>query len=554
MAEKKKKAKKETVKPLKPVFASANIIYSAVFFGAVTVAMLALPRPEKSLIEQRTLATFPEFTYEDFINGKYTNGITEFYDDTVPYRDDIKKIAAGIKGVYGVELNDTEIHGQLVAITTEEEDIPVVAPVTTTEAVTEAQGSSPAGTTAVTTAPVTTTTVTTEKNINEIADGVITNGQVVVKREDGHYWAISLFGGGKGTTYASALNRFHEELGDDVQIYTMIAPTAGEYYLPSNFADYNASHRKSVDSINAQLDEDIISVDAITALGEHTEEDIYLRTDHHWQPLGAYYAAEAFAKAADVPFADISTYERVVKNGYVGTMYAFTESANILNDPEQFVFYKPSNKYTTYYYDTAYNFDYEFPLFVDMPVGSSYSTFMGGDMKIVRIETDCKNGRKLLIFKDSYGNAEIPFYTGSFEEIYVCDMRYFDLNAVEFIKEHGITDLLFTMCTFSATGPNANGLNVVLSNPTKAELEEMAATATTTTAPEPEVSETTTKKTKKTSTTTPPEEAKEEETAATTTVPEEAPEETTKKTKKTKKTTTKAAQTAEVTTKDNHEE
>lgn len=537
MAEKKKKAKKETVKPLKPVFASANIIYSAVFFGAVTVAMLALPRPEKSLIEQRTLATFPEFTYEDIINGKYTNGITEFYDDTVPYRDDIKKIAAGIKGLYGVELNDTEIHGQLVAITTEEEELPVVAPVTTESTTTTAGEAAPSGTTAVTTAPVTTTTVTTEKNINEIADGVITNGQVVVKRNDGHYWAISLFGGGKGKTYASALNRFHEELGEDVKIYTMIAPTAGEYYLPSNFADYNAIQKNSVDSIASQLDEDIVTVDAVSALAEHTDEDIYLRTDHHWQPLGAYYAAEAFAKAADVPFADISTYEKVVKDGYVGTMYAFTESVNILNDPEQFVFYKPSNKYYTYYYDTAYNFDYEFPLFVDMPVGSSYSTFMGGDMKIVRIETDVKNGRKLLIFKDSYGNAEVPFYTGSFEEIYVCDMRYFDLNAIEFIKENGITDLLFTMCTFSATGPNANGLNVVLDNPTREELEAMAATATTTTAPEPEAEETT-KKTKKTSTTTPPEEAEEDE-AEVTTVPEDEPEKTTKKTKKTKKTTTK---------------
>ncbi len=535
MAEKKKKAKKEAVKPLKPVFASANIIYSAVFFGAVTLAMLVLPRPEESLIEQRSLADFPEFTYEDFINGTYTNGITEFYDDTVPYRDEIKKIAAGIKGAYGVELNDTEIHGQLVAITTEEEDIPVVAPVTT-ESTTEAvQDSAPAGTTAVTTAPVTTTTVTTEKNINEIADGVITNGQVVVKRSDGHYWAISLFGGGKGATYASALNRFHEELGDEVQIYTMIAPTAGEYYLPSNFADYNASHQKSVDSINAQLDEDIIAVDAISALAEHTDENIYLRTDHHWQPLGAYYAAEAFAKAADVPFADISEYEKVTLDGYVGTMYSFTESVNILNDPEQFTYYKPSNEYTTYYYDTAYNFDYTFPLFVDMPTGSAYSTFMGGDMKIVRIETDCKNGRKLLIFKDSYGNAEVPFYTGSFEEIYVCDMRYFDLNAVEFIKEQGITDLLFTMCTFSAVGTNANGLNTVLDNPTKAELEEMAAATTTTTAPAPE--ETTTKKTKKSSATTPPAEADGENEAVTTTVPEESPEETTKKTKK---TTTKA--------------
>lgn len=486
MAEKEKKAgknkkAKETVKPLKPVFAAANVVYSALFFGGIAVSLVIMQRPTESMIEQRKLAVLPEFTYEDFIDGTYTKGVSNFYNDTIPYRDELKKVAAGIKSLYGVSHEDSEIYGQLVAITEEEEDIPeetapedipVVAPVTTEANIGSSVDNSEITSAAVTTtAPVTTTeATTTEKNINEIADGVITNGQVVTKLEDGHYWGISLFGGGKGTTYASALNKFNKELGEDVRIYSMVVPTAGEYYLPKKYDAYNASHRKSVDSINSQLNEDIIPVDGISALAEHTDEPIYTRTDHHWQALGAYYAAEAMAKAADVPFSPLDTYKEVVIKGYVGTMYTYTENVDLLNDPEEFIYYKPQNEYTVSYYDTAYNFQYNFPLFVDMPVGSSYSTFMGGDAKIVKIETDIKNGRKLLIFKDSYGNAEVPFYTGSFQEIYVCDMRYFDLNAVEFIKDEGITDLLFTMCTFSAVGPNANGLTKVLGNPTKAEL------------------------------------------------------------------------------------
>ena len=59
-----------------------------------------------------------------------------------------------------------------------------------------------------------------------------------------------------------------------------------------------------------------------------------------------------------------------------------------------------------------------------------------------------------MIFKDSYGNALLPMLTGSFENIYLCDIRYFDLNAVEFIKNVQATDLLFTMCSFSAAGGN----------------------------------------------------------------------------------------------------
>lgn len=471
--EKKKKAKKETVKPLRPVFALGNIIYTSFFFGLTAAALLLLPRSSQSLIEQRDLAELPEFTWEDFLSGDYTEGVAEFYNDTVPYRDSLKKVAAAIKSAYGVPLDDTEIHGQLIAVTEPPEPTPITtekpaettAPKKTTASQKDPTPQSSENAPVTTTAPITTETTTSQRQVNEIADGVITNGQVVTKLSDGHYRGISLFGGGAGTVYAETLNRFHAELGDSVTVYSMVIPTAGEYYLPAKYDAYNASHSAFIEKINAQLDPAIVPVDAVTALAAHTDEEIYTRTDHHWQPLGAYYAVEAFAKAADVPFAALDTYEKVVVDGYVGSMYNYTQSALILNDPEQFIYYKPSNDYTTYYYDTSYNFDYEFPLFVQQSVESSYSTFMGGDKKIVRIETDVKNGRKLLIFKDSYGNAEIPFYTSSFEEIYVCDMRWFDLNAVEFVREQGITDLLATMCSFSATGPNAETFASKLDNP-----------------------------------------------------------------------------------------
>ena len=87
-----------------------------------------------------------------------------------------------------------------------------------------------------------------------------------------------------------------------------------------------------------------------------------------------------------------------------------------------------------------------------------YLVFMGGDDKITHVETDCKNGRTLVIFKDSYGNALVPCLTSSFENIYVYDMRYFELNAIDFCKQVGCTDLLFAMNTFSATGGNESYL------------------------------------------------------------------------------------------------
>ena len=89
---------------------------------------------------------------------------------------------------------------------------------------------------------------------------------------------------------------------------------------------------------------------------------------------------------------------------------------------------------------------------------SWYLVFMGGDEKITHVSTDVKNGRTLVIVKDSYGNALVPCLTNSFSDIYVTDMRYLDVNAVSFMKEVGATDVLFAMNTFSATGTNSEYL------------------------------------------------------------------------------------------------
>ena len=292
-------------------------------------------------------------------------------------------------------------------------------------------------------------------------DGVQTNGQLVVDI-DGHTWGISLYGGGDGANYATYLNEFKEKVGSSVNVFNMVVPTAGAYYLPAGYEKYNASHRDSINSIANKL-VNVINVDGYAALEAHTNEYIYTRTDHHWEPLGAYYAAKAFCDIAQTPAKELSTYKTETIDGFVGTMYAFTDyNERIKNDPDTFTYYIPSTEYTATYYTTDFKVDEQFAqfhsIFVDQPASGGYSTFMGGDRKIVKIETANKNGRKLCIFKDSYGNAEVPFYVDSFEEIYVCDIRYFDLYAPDFIKENGITDVLFTMCTFSAVGENAEGI------------------------------------------------------------------------------------------------
>jgi hypothetical protein len=85
--------------------------------------------------------------------------------------------------------------------------------------------------------------------------------------------------------------------------------------------------------------------------------------------------------------------------------------------------------------------------------GGAYCTFMGGDSKITQVRTSTKNGRRVIILKDSFGNAIPGYLFFSFEEIHVIDNRYFTKNMVNYVRENKITDILFANNIFSAYSP-----------------------------------------------------------------------------------------------------
>ncbi|MBD5384752.1 MAG: hypothetical protein HDR72_07110 [Ruminococcaceae bacterium] len=283
------------------------------------------------------------------------------------------------------------------------------------------------------------------------------SGSVLVL-DDGR--AIDLYGGGyeRGQNYAETLNQLKQLVGDNVNVFSLVAPTAVSFYLPDHLAYMSGSEWDNIDYLNGFLD-GVIPVDAYTALSKHVNEDIYFRTDHHWQPLGAYYAAEEFAKEAQVPFAPLSDYETVVMEGYVGTMYGYSgDNPLVRNNPDTFTYYKPKNEYTVTYYTQSLENPYEAGMFLktldNLAVVQWYYVFFGGDGEVAHVHTDVGNGRKLVIVKDSYGNAFAPCLANSFEDIWVVDMRWFEKSISQLVKDEGLTDVLFCMNSFSATGDN----------------------------------------------------------------------------------------------------
>ena len=55
-------------------------------------------------------------------------------------------------------------------------------------------------------------------------------------------------------------------------------------------------------------------------------------------------------------------------------------------------------------------------------------------------------------------------------QVYVADMRYFERNLPNFVKAQGITDVLFSMCTYSVVGGNASCLTSLMTQDPDSEI------------------------------------------------------------------------------------
>lgn len=443
---------------------NVSVIIAIISF--FTLFLVLGERPTQDEDERRDLAAMPKFTWESYFDGSFTSGVSAFFNDAVPCRQSFKNFIALFRAGLGVDYDGgvTIVGPPPVIDDTPTNSTPPASalPVSSVPSSGGASGSAPSSQTQAQSSSTQQAPPPEAEN-----QGGDMSGSVFVL-DDGR--GISMFGGNKagGQEYAETLNRFKAELGDSVNVYSMVIPTSGSYYLPKKYQHLIASERDNIDHINSFLD-GVTPIDAYSVLAAHTNEYIYFRTDHHWQQLGAYYAAEEFAKVAGVPFAPLSEYDATVRKGMLGSLYGYSgNNVKMKKNPDTFTFYKPKNDFTVTVYDPDLANPYKLPLVLSdayYSVNNSYMVY-GGDMQVNHVRTDCKNGRKLVIIGDSYDNAMFLNLTNSFEEIWVVDMRanlhYFNYNIIDFIQKAEATDLLFAMDTFSAVGSNRRGLAAML--------------------------------------------------------------------------------------------
>lgn len=252
--------------------------------------------------------------------------------------------------------------------------------------------------------------------------------------------------------YAKAIANLADSIGREATevdnaeagpcMYVMVIPSAIEFLRNEKYRNLSYPQNKGIQDIYAKLPESVTAINVIPELAAHGDEYIFYKTDHHWTGLGAWYAYKATAETLGVVPYPYSAYPKESIPDFLGTMYNRTRAAELLQNPDTVELVYPFMEHT---FAMLSGKDPVYGKAVDKAYIQGFNTYLAninGDYPHSEIASSVKNGLKILILKDSYANAFIPYLIPHFEEIHIIDPRYWIGSVPSYVKEHGITDVL----------------------------------------------------------------------------------------------------------------
>ena len=358
-------------------------------------------RPSYSENEKRNLTEFPKFTFESFLSGDYFSQISLWYSDTYPLRESMIDANSGIQSMYG------DRDDQLII---------------------------PSG-----------------GNVTIENGGAVENfGGIWIQNDTKTAYEIFYNRQSVNDRYISAINDAADKLGKKVNVYNMVVPLHYTYKLTDEqIAQVGASDCVDVmNYIYEGLDKNVTAVNIHNQLLAHRDEYIYFRTDHHWTARGAYYAYVAFCEQKGIKPTALEDYTRLEFEDFLGTFYSQSgQNKTLKNNPDYVEAFVPkgTNLLTAI---TQNGGEKQYAVVYKgadtYSSANKYLCFIGGDNPVSTIHNDKINdGSSIVVIKESYGNAFVPFLVDSYEYVYVIDYRYFDGNLIDFVQENSIKDVLF---------------------------------------------------------------------------------------------------------------
>lgn len=260
--------------------------------------------------------------------------------------------------------------------------------------------------------------------------------------------------------YSSAIADAKKSLGDGITVYNMVVPNHTAYGLPDRILsdlDTNAQ-RDNTTVIYSNYGEQVIPVDIYNAIGEKRDEYIFYNTDNRWTSYGAYQAYTEFAKTAGLePIALDGLKKNKIEN-YGGSYVKSTGNLDLQANLDTIEYYDIPGTYKCSVIErnsdgtisqetkSAKMYQTEFDEDED-----ELNVFIGGDNPLFMIDNEDKSdGNKLLVIKDTFGSAIVPYLASNYDEVHVIDFRYYSGSIKEYCNKKGIKNVLFVNGIMSA--------------------------------------------------------------------------------------------------------
>ncbi len=233
------------------------------------------------------------------------------------------------------------------------------------------------------------------------------------------------------------------ELGED-HVKVVMIPTAAAVltdYLPAHATQFDEA------AVIARLKDGMAVdnlVDTTDTLKAHSGEYIYFKNDHHWTALGAYYGYAQWADSCGITPMALSDFQKeTVTEDFYGT----NQSRIVYGrSPDSIDIYQAEGITYRLSYDRMLNqaetVSDTLYARANLEKKDQYTIFLDGNHAIVDIETSVKNGKSLLVVKDSYAHAMLPFIVNHFEHVTVVDTRYYNLGVQSLGIQENYTDVL----------------------------------------------------------------------------------------------------------------
>lgn len=348
----------------------------------VPVAAFLLPDHAVSKTERRKLAKKPVFTVAAFWDGTYMEQLETYFSEQFPVRDGLRTVKAE---------TETALLGK--------------------------------------------------------AD---TNGYFKV--EDGIYHLEAELNEKNVGRVADSIEKLCTEQFQNADCYVAVIPDKN-YYLAAQCEDAGCENEKWKGSIPkqypildyARLDEmiqaEILSAQKINLYDKLHLEDYY-RTDLHWKQEKITGVVDTLVQSMGQQTNTISDGWQIATEDFVG---AYGASSALKTAPDTMIYRVDAS------IERMQVYDYERKQYVSVyapeKIGGmdDYDFYLWGARALLTIQNpECHNGKKLLLFRDSFGSSIAPLLAEYYEEVTLVDLRYVSAShALELLGDTEYQDVLF---------------------------------------------------------------------------------------------------------------